>query len=54
MAKLVDESYYQADKQIELAKRVDVALNLALLDIKSDTINDSGSPLAELVKLLGD
>ena len=53
MVKLVDESYYQADKQIELAKRVDIALNLALLDIKSDAINDSGSPLAELMKLLG-
>lgn len=53
MVKLVDESYYQADKQIELAKRVDIALNLALLDIKSDAINDSDSPLAELMKLLG-
>lgn len=53
MVKLVDESYHQADKQIELTKRVDIALNLALLDIKSDAINNAGSPLAELMKLLG-
>lgn len=53
MVKLVDESYYQADRQIELIKRVDIALNLALLDIKSDAINNSGSPLNELMRLLG-
>lgn len=53
MVKLVDESYHQADKQIELTKRIDIALNLALLDIKSDAINNAGSPLAELMKLLG-
>lgn len=53
MVKLVDASYNQADKQVELAKQIDIALNLSLLDIKSDALNNSESPLTELMKLLG-
>lgn len=53
MVKLVDASYYQSDKQIEIVKQIDIALNLALLDIKSDALNDVGSPLKELMKILG-
>jgi hypothetical protein len=53
MVKLIDASYNQADKQVELAKQIDIALYLALLDIKSDAINNADSPLAELMKLLG-
>lgn len=53
MSKLVDESFIQADRQIELAKRIDIALNLALLDIKTNAISNSDSPLHSLLLLLG-
>lgn len=53
MVKLVDANYYQSEKQIKIVNHINIALNLPLLDIKSDAIDNTRSFLQELMKFLG-